>query len=93
MLIDVTLIRDHANVAWTSCLFGWLLFTDVVRQATCNLSVPSHALNEPASRTYSTGRTFIHFGVQIWNVLPESAVDEICANVFQVIQKGFLLPD
>ncbi|XP_072017132.1 uncharacterized protein [Amphiura filiformis] len=37
----------------------------VIRRATrTSLSMPSHALTEPVSRTLSTGRTFVHVAVQ-----------------------------
>ena len=56
----------------------------VIRRATrTSLSMPSHALTEPVSRTYSTGRTFIHTAVQTWNSLPDSVVGEISDNGFQ----------
>ncbi|XP_038056545.1 uncharacterized protein LOC119728393 [Patiria miniata] len=39
--------------------------------------MPSHALSKPVSRTYSTGRTFIHTAVRVWNSLLDGEVGEI----------------
>ena len=53
----------------------------VVKRATrTSLSMPRHALIEPISGTYSTGRTLIHSAVQIWNGLPDSVVGAIYDN-------------
>ncbi|XP_072015675.1 uncharacterized protein [Amphiura filiformis] len=50
----------------------------VIRRAIrTSLSMPSHALTEPVSRTLSTGRTFVHVAVHVWNGLPDSVVGEI----------------
>ena len=46
----------------------------VKRATRSSLSVPSHALEEPTSRTHSTGRSFLHTAVSIWNSLPEDIV-------------------
>ena len=65
-------------------LKGMLPQPYVIRRATrTSLTMPSHALIEPVSRTYSTGRTFIHTAVHIWNNLPDSVVGEISDNGFQ----------
>ncbi|XP_038055797.1 uncharacterized protein LOC119727802 [Patiria miniata] len=39
--------------------------------------MPSHALSKPVPRTYSTGRTFIHTAVHVWNSLPDCEVGEM----------------
>ena len=53
----------------------------VVRRATrSSLSMPCHALTVPVSRTFSTGRTFIHTAVHVWNSLPDSVVSDISDN-------------
>ena len=53
----------------------------VVRRATrSSLSMPCHALTVPTSRTVSTGRTFIHTAVQVWNSLPDDVVGNISDN-------------
>ena len=50
----------------------------VVRRVTrFSLSMPCHALAVPVSRTVSTGRTFIHTAVHVWNSLPDNVVDDI----------------
>ena len=41
------------------------------------LSMPSHALEEPKSRTQSTGRSFTHVVVKMWNGQPENIVGKI----------------
>ena len=46
----------------------------VKRATRSSLSMPSHALEEPTSRTHSTGRSFLHTAVSIWNSLPEDIV-------------------
>ena len=54
---------------------------DVVRPAIrISLALTSHTLTELVSRTYSTGRTFLHSAVQTCNGLPDSVVGEICDN-------------
>ncbi|KAI8511965.1 hypothetical protein Bbelb_110650 [Branchiostoma belcheri] len=45
------------------------------RTTRTSLAMPSHALTQPVSRTSSTGRTFIHTGVKIWNQLPDTIID------------------
>ena len=53
----------------------------VVRRATrSSLSMPCHALAVPVSRTVSTGRTFIHTAVHVWNSLPDNVVGDITEN-------------
>ena len=53
----------------------------VVRRATrSSVSMPSHALTVPVSRTVSTGRTFIHTAVQVWNSLSDDVVGNISDN-------------
>ena len=50
----------------------------VVRRATrSSVSMPCHALTIPSSRTVSSGRTFIHAAVQVWNSLPDEVVGDI----------------
>ena len=50
----------------------------VVRRATrSSMSMPCHALAVPVSRTISTGRTFIHAAVHVWNSLPDNIVGNI----------------
>ena len=52
-----------------------------IRRATrSSLSTPSHALQKPISRTYSTGRSFLHAAVTVWNNLPENIVGTISDN-------------
>ncbi|KAI8499099.1 hypothetical protein Bbelb_228630 [Branchiostoma belcheri] len=53
------------------------------RTTRTSLAMPTHALAQPVSRTSSTGRTFIHSGVQIWNQLPDSIVGNINNNGLQ----------
>ena len=53
----------------------------LVRRATrSSLSMPCHALTVPVSRTISTGRTFIHTAVRVWNSLPDKVVGDIYDN-------------
>ena len=47
------------------------------RMTRSSLSMPSHALEELKSRTHSTGRSFTHAAVTIWNSLPENIVGVI----------------
>ena len=50
----------------------------VIRRATrSSVSMPCHALTLPSSRTVSSGRTFIHAAVQVWNSLPDEVVGDI----------------
>ena len=52
-----------------------------VRRVTrTSLSMPCHALAVPVSRTISTGRTFIHAAVHVWNSLPDDVVGNITEN-------------
>ena len=39
--------------------------------------MPSHALEEPKSRTPSTGWSFTHVAVKLWNGMPENIVGKI----------------
>ncbi|KAI8489115.1 hypothetical protein Bbelb_331000 [Branchiostoma belcheri] len=48
------------------------------RTTRTSLAMPSHA--QPVFRTSSTGRTFIHTGVQIWNQLPDTVMGNINNN-------------
>ncbi|XP_072020331.1 uncharacterized protein [Amphiura filiformis] len=57
----------------------------VIRRAS-RLSMPSHALTEPVSRTLSTGITFVHVAVHVWNGLPDSVVGEITGYGAQSIK-------
>ena len=50
---------------------------DVRRTTRSSVSMPSHALAVPVSRTVSTGRTFIHMAVDCWNSLPDYVVGDI----------------
>ena len=60
----------------------------VIRRATrSSLAMSSHALAEPLSRTQSTGRSFIHTAVRVWNNLPDSVVGEISENGMQSFKK------
>ena len=57
-----------------------LLFTppfQIRRMTRSSLSMPSHALEEAKSRTQSTGRSFSHVAVKMWNSLPETIVSQI----------------
>ena len=47
------------------------------RSTRSSLSMPSHALSLPVSRTHSTDRTFIHTAVKTWNELPDNVVGVI----------------
>ena len=47
------------------------------RMTRSSLSMPSHALEELKSRTHSTGKSFTHAAVTIWNSLPENIVGVI----------------
>ena len=47
------------------------------RSTRSSLSMPSHALVKPTSRTHSTGRSFLHTGTTLWNSLPENIVGQI----------------
>ena len=59
-----------------------------IRRATrASTSMPSHALSEPKSRTHSTGRSFIHAAVNVWNRLPENIVGVINNNGVQSFKK------
>ena len=53
----------------------------VVGRATrSSMSMPRHALAVAVSRTVSTGRTFIHTAVHVWNSLPDNVVGDITEN-------------
>ncbi|XP_072170188.1 uncharacterized protein [Diadema setosum] len=47
------------------------------RTTRSSVSTPRHALVEPKSRTHSTGRSFVHTAVTVWNSLPEDIVGMI----------------
>ena len=60
----------------------------VVKRATrSSLSMPCHALTVPVSRTLSTGRTFIHNAVHVWNSLPDNVVGTISDNGAQSFKR------
>ena len=60
----------------------------IIRRTTrSSTSMPSHALTEPKSRTHSTGRSFIHTAVTIWNSLPDNIVGVIKENGAQSFKK------
>ena len=53
----------------------------VVRRASrSSLSMPCHALAVPVSTTVSTGRTFIHMAVHVWDSLPNDVVGDIAES-------------
>ncbi|KAI8513918.1 hypothetical protein Bbelb_082420 [Branchiostoma belcheri] len=56
----------------------------VRRTTRSSLSTGKHALTVPVSRTHSTGRTFIHTAVHIWNSLPDNVVGLINDNNLHV---------
>ena len=49
--------------------------------------MPSYALEGPKSRTQSTGRSFTHIAVKMWNGLPENIVGEIEQPRSSVLQE------
>ena len=51
-----------------------------------NLRMPSHAVEELKSRTHSTGRSFIHRAVKIWNSPPDNIVGIIHDTGIQSFQ-------
>ena len=61
----------------------------IIRRTTrSSMSMPSHALTEPKSRTHSTGRrSFIRTAVTVWNSLPENIVGVINENGAQSFKK------
>ena len=74
------LYKMHTSVCPTD-LRALLPQPYVVRRATrSSLSMPCHALTVPVSRTVSTGRTFIHTAVHVWNSLPDDVVGDIAQS-------------
>ena len=49
----------------------------VRRSTRSSVSMPSHALEVPKSRTHFTGRSFTHVAVGLWNSLPDYIVGAI----------------
>ena len=58
--------------------FALLPHPYAVRNATCSsMSIPCHTLAVPVSIAISTGRTFIHTAVHLWNSFPDNVVGNI----------------
>ncbi|KAI8515811.1 hypothetical protein Bbelb_066240 [Branchiostoma belcheri] len=62
---------------------GVTLTSGLKRTTRSSLSTGKHALPVPVSRTHTTGRTFIHTAVDIWNSLPYNLVGLITDNNIQ----------
>ena len=74
------LYKMHTSICPTD-LSALLPQPYVIRRATrSSLSMPSHAPAVPVSRTVSTGRTFIHAVVHVWNSLPDCVVGDIAVD-------------
>ena len=76
----------NVQLTWRVCSLNPTCFQ--WRSTRSSLSMPSHALSVPVSRTHSTDRTFIYTTVKAWNELPDNVVGVIHDEGFQPFNSG-----